>query len=61
MSNIAEIKAKLYDLQYHNCDGRVSVPRDPGDHGCSLCQRVLELRAELNAKLDQFIELIRRT
>lgn len=45
------IKAQLYDLQYHNCDGRLTIradgKRDPDDRPCWGCSRVMELHAML--------------
>lgn len=45
------IKAELYDLQYHNCDGRFTVrsdgERDPNDRPCWGCARVRELHVML--------------
>jgi len=46
-----EIKAELFDLQRHVCDGRLTLHpdghRDPENHGCSGCVRILELLAML--------------
>lgn len=53
MSNrdIQAIKAELYDLQGHVCDGRFTVHADghldPGNCGCSGCSRILELQHQL--------------
>jgi hypothetical protein len=51
--NEAEIKAAMYDLQYHNCNGRLTLradgTRDPNDRPCSACQRITELQSLLRA------------
>ena len=48
MKTIQEIKAELYDLQYHNCDGRLTIrpdgKRDSEDRSCSGCARTLKLQ-----------------
>jgi hypothetical protein len=42
-----EIKAELYDLRSHVCDGRLTLrpdgKRDPGDRPCRGCARRLKL------------------
>lgn len=49
-----EIKAKLYDLQGHLCNGKLTIrpdgKRDPGDRDCTGCARIVELRAMLREK-----------
>ena len=44
---IIEIKAKLYDLRSHICDGRITLrsdgSTDPRDHSCHGCSRTMEL------------------
>lgn len=50
--DIQAIKAELYDLQFHNCNGRFTMPgpdgkRDPDDCSCSYCDRVLKLQRML--------------
>lgn len=49
---VIEIKARLYDLLNHSCNGCVSVPPQEGDHGCTLCAEVLHLKAELEEIMD---------
>jgi len=53
--NIQAIKAKLYDLQGHVCDGRFSMRsdgrRDPGNKSCSGCARIAELQNQLREAL----------
>lgn len=48
---IKAIKAELYELLYHNCNGRLTLSpdgsRDPNDHGCYACDKIGKLRAEL--------------
>ena len=50
------IKAELYDLQGHRCNGRLTLradgKRDPGDHPCTYCQRVVKLQAMLRELTD---------
>lgn len=45
------IKAELYDLQYHNCNGRLTIhpdgSGDENDRPCSACSRIMELKAML--------------
>jgi len=47
----AEIKAKLYDLRSHTCNGRLTIrrdgTRDPDDHPCDGCTRMIALQNEL--------------
>jgi len=42
-----EIKAKLYDLQHHNCNGGLTIHPDgkidPDDKPCDYCARILYL------------------
>ena len=51
------IKAELWDINYHNCDGRMTLhpdgTTDPGDHGCTGCARVLALRNELRRRWEK--------
>ncbi len=47
---IQVIKAELYDLQFHNCNGRFTVSPDgfgKDNRPCSFCVRILELQAML--------------
>ncbi len=49
------IKAELYDLQGHTCDGRLTVPGDgkwdETNRSCSGCNRIMELQAMLREKV----------
>ena len=49
--DVNAIKAELYDLEFHNCNGRLTVlpagKRDSKDRPCSGCQRVQKLHAML--------------
>ena len=48
MVDTQAIKAELYDLESHNCNGRLILNADGrpynGDRPCSGCSRVLELQ-----------------
>ena len=46
---IVEIKAELYDLRYHNCNGVLSIHAD-GRHDykpCDGCSRIIKLTSML--------------
>jgi len=49
---IEQIKARLFDLQSHSCNGRLTIHpdgrRDPGDRDCSRCSEILRLRNKLS-------------
>ena len=49
--NIEQIKAELYDLRGHNCNGRLTLnpdgSRDPGDKPCDGCARSIVLHNQL--------------
>ena len=49
--NVQAIKAELYDLQSHVCNGRLTVTadgsRDTNDRPCSGCSRIRELQHQL--------------
>ena len=49
-----EIKAELFDLWYHNCNGRLTLrsdgKRDPNDRPCYACSRIIELQNMLKKK-----------
>ena len=47
-NRILEIKARLFDIQYHTCNGCVSIPPKPGDHYCTLCDEYHLLLCELD-------------
>ena len=51
MLSITEIKAELYTLQGHVCNGSFTVIPDgshnPGDHGCDGCARTMKLQSML--------------
>ena len=42
-----QIKAELYDIQYHNCNGLLSIPRGKNDKPCSFCARIFVLQDKL--------------
>ena len=43
-----EIKAELYDIQLHNCNGGLHVGADnTTESGCSRCARIWELQGKL--------------
>jgi hypothetical protein len=47
------IKSKLFDLQYHNCNGSLDTNKPPFDgnnHGCDGCTLYMQLIAELNKR-----------
>jgi len=48
---IEQIKAELYDLRFHVCNGRFTMRKDgkldPGDRPCEGCARILELQQML--------------
>ena len=50
-NEITRIKARLFDLQGHLCDGRLTINPNgrpsAGDHGCSGCSETLQLRNRL--------------
>lgn len=54
---IAEIKAELYDLRHHVCNGRLTIRPDgmldPDDRPCSGCARTLVLHNMLRQQLAQ--------
>ena len=59
--NIIEIKARLYDLQYHNCIGQIILNPDGKYHPeasqpCITCSEILKLRHELY-KLERGVNL----
>lgn len=45
------IRAELFDLWYHNCNGRFTFRQDgrpdPGDRSCTACSRILQLQHQL--------------
>ncbi len=45
---VTEIKAELYDLRSHDCNGRITLRTDgtcdPTDHSCDYCARVSVLQ-----------------
>lgn len=49
--NVQAIKAELYDLQSHVCNGRLTVSpdgrRDTNDRPCTGCSRISELHRQL--------------
>jgi hypothetical protein len=55
-ARIQEIKARLFDLQGHVCNGRLTIgpdgKRDPGDRECSGCAEYLRLTNELREQDD---------
>lgn len=59
MDEITKIKAELYDLQYHNCNGGLSLSTpDMYDDklpftikGCTYCNKIIELQNELRSLL----------
>lgn len=50
-----EIKARLFEIQGHVCNGRLTIHpdghRDPDDHGCYGCAEYLRLSNELMAMM----------
>jgi hypothetical protein len=51
-----EIKAYLFDLQYHNCNGSFdssSLPFEGNNRPCDGCAMVMQLRVELNKRNNQ--------
>lgn len=44
---ITEIKARLFDIQYHNCNGRASTGQFEENTGCTLCEEYHRLLGEL--------------
>ena len=57
VDNITKIKAELYDLQSHNCDGNLIVFPDGWEgHGCSGCARQMELYALLRSEMETLAE-----
>ena len=46
-----EIKAELWTLQYHNCNGRLTIrqdgTRDHNDKSCDGCSRISVLHGQL--------------
>ncbi len=57
MSNIQAIKAELYDLQWHECDGQFTVRADghfdSDDESCEACSRILLLQNRLQDAVAQ--------
>ena len=51
MMDVQAIKAELYDLRSHVCNGQLTLrpdgKPDPDDHPCTGCQRTMELIAML--------------
>jgi len=51
MDEITKIKAELYDLQIHNCNGQLTIcpdgKRHPNDKPCTFCTRILVLHSKL--------------
>lgn len=51
MTNIQAIKAELYDLQWHKCEGQFTVRADghfdSDDKSCEACSRILLLQKRL--------------
>ncbi len=51
MPDVQKIKAELFDLWYHNCNGRLTIhpngEPDPGDRPCTACSRIMELQSQL--------------
>jgi len=48
-----QIKARLFDLQHHVCNGSVTIGEDPfseGNRGCTGCSEVIQLFAELRRR-----------
>lgn len=47
-----KVRARLFDLQGHVCDGRLTIHPDgrrtPGDRNCAGCDEILELHYELD-------------
>ena len=47
-TSIQAIKAELYDLQSHVCNGQLTIrpdgKRDPGDRMCTGCTRIMKLQ-----------------
>ena len=71
MNRATEIKAQLYDLQYHNCNGFTVISTHEGErsltisdgfpavHGykdCDFCSEIMKLKNEL-ATLDERAEV----
>jgi len=52
---ITEIKAELYDLYFHTCNGRWVVnSENPADYTpCKGCSRIIELQAILRKQLEK--------
>ena len=58
---ICQIKAELYDIQHHNCNGSVTI--NPSEFvasqglsfgtACTLCTRTMELRRRLQTLLQE--------